>query len=204
MGIQYSCVYFLMNPLLRYELILWTGKKHSGKTTAVAKLVKIASSEGFEIAGVLAPSVYHNGRLVGFDALDLQDKTCAPLARRKINGGKNESFTFIASGLKHGYDALSAGINESVDIIIIDEFGPLELNGEGWRKSADSLMSYSNILKLFVVRLELADVVQRLYKDIPCLKLAANESKSIDKVIRILGNRRLSKRGGKCSSLTEC
>lgn len=193
-----------MNPPLCYELILWTGKKHSGKTTTVAKLVEIASSEGFNIAGVLAPSIYHNGTLVGFDALDLQDKTRAPLARRKINGGNNRSFTFIAGGLKLGHDALSAGINESVDLIIIDEFGPLELSGEGWRKNADSLMGYSNILKLLVVRQELVDAVRQLYRDIPCLILAANKSKSIDKVIRILRDRRLSKRGGKCSSLTEC
>ncbi len=189
---------------LRNELILWIGEKHSGKTTAVANLVEIASSEKFNIAGVLAPSIYHNNTLVGFDVLDLRNKNRVPLARREINGSKTIQFTFIADGLKLGNDALSTGINESAELVIVDEFGPLELNGQAWRKSVDSLMACSNALKLFVVRQELADTVRQLYIDTPCLKLAATEPKSIDKVILMLRNRRQSQRGRKCSSLMEC
>lgn len=184
-----------MNSPLRNELILWMGEKHSGKTTAVAELVEIANSEGFNIAGVLAPSIYHNGILVGFDVLDVQYKMRAPLARRKINGGKTGEFIFIANGLKLGNDALNAGINESVELIIVDEFGPLELNGGGWRKSVDSLMARSDVLKLLVVRQELTDAIHQLYIDIPCLKLTATEPKSIDIVIRTLRKRRQSQRG---------
>lgn len=192
-----------MSPI-RNERILWIGEKHSGKTTAATELVEATSFEGFNVAGVLAPSIYHNGTLVGFDILDLQNKNRAPLARRKINKGKTGEFIFIADGLKLGNIALSEGINESVELVIVDEFGPLELNGGGWRKSVDSLMARNNILKLLVVRQELADTVQKLYIDIPFMKLAASESKSIDKVIRILKNRRKSQRGRRCTSLMEC
>ena len=188
----------------RSELVLWTGGKHSGKTTTTAKLVKIVSSEGFNAAGVLAPSIYHKGTLLGFDVVDLRHKNYTPFARRKTNGVETGSFTFIADGLKLGNNALCVGNNETADLVIVDEFGSLELNGGGWRKSVDSLMAFSNVLKLLVVRQELADAVRQLYIDIPCVKLAANKPESIDEVIQILRNRRQSQRGRKCSSLTEC
>ena len=56
----------------RARLILWTGAKHSGKTTGVLKLAGAARAAGFQVAGVAAPSVYDAGRLVGFDLADLR------------------------------------------------------------------------------------------------------------------------------------
>jgi len=180
--------------LLRNELILWTGEKHCGKTTSAANLVKIARAEGFNVAGVLAPSIYHNSKLVGFDALELQNETRAPLAEGKINPSKKEPFTFITDGLNLGNTALGATATESADLVIVDEFGPLELKSNGWRKNVDSLLASSNAVILLVVRQELVGCVRQLYADVPCRKLAATESKSVDKVIRILKNRRQSQR----------
>ncbi|MHC4556770.1 MAG: nucleoside-triphosphatase [Planctomycetota bacterium] len=179
---------------LRNELVLWIGEKHCGKTTSAAKLVEIARSEGFNIAGVLAPSIYNNSKLVGFDVLELRNENRAPLARRKTNTSKTGPFTFIADGLKLGNVALSAEATKSADLVIIDEFGHQELNGKGWRKNVDSLLASSNTVILLVVRQELADEVRQLYADFPCRKLAATEPKSIGEVIRILKNHHQSQR----------
>jgi len=186
------------------KLVLWTGEKHSGKTTSAAKLVKIARDEGFNVTGVLSLSIYHNSKLVGFDTLDLRNENRTPLARRKINASKTGAFTFITDGLKLGNAALSSTATKSADLIIIDEFGPLELNSRGWRKSVDSLIASSNAVILLVVRQELAENVGQLYADVPCRRLAATESKSTDQVIKMLKYRRQSQRGEKCSSSMEC
>jgi signal recognition particle GTPase len=42
--------------LVRNRFLLWFGAKHSGKTTAAAKLAQRACAEGFTVAGLLAPS----------------------------------------------------------------------------------------------------------------------------------------------------
>jgi len=175
---------------IRNRLILWTAKKHSGKTTSVARLAQIAEDEGFVVAGVLAPSIYHNGRLAGFYVLDLRDKTGTPLAIREADADETESFTFIAEGLKLGSAALSRAGAESVDIIIVDEFGPLELNSGGWRKNVDLLLSSNNAVILLVVREELANQVQQLYADAASFRLDAAEQQSIDTVIKLLKDRR--------------
>jgi nucleoside-triphosphatase len=163
------------------KLILWTGEKHCGKTTSVANLVEIARGEGFNVAGLLAPSLYGDGELLGFDAIDLHNETRVPLARRKTG-----RFTFLADGLKLGNAALSTAATKSADLVIVDEFGPSEMKHEGWRKNVDSLIASSNALILLVVRQELADEVRRIYIDFPCRNLAAIEPESIDKVIGML------------------
>jgi nucleoside-triphosphatase THEP1 len=178
----------------RDKLVLWTGQRHSGKTTSVAGLVNIAREEGFTVAGLLAPSVYRDGELLGFDALDLRNETRVLLARCKAEAGKAERFQFLQDGLKQGNVALSAEATKSADLIVIDEFGPLELNGRGWRKNIDSLIASSNALILLVVRQELADSVCRLYVELSSRKLNAAEPKSIDIVIEMLRNFRASPR----------
>ena len=160
------------------------GEKHSGKTTSVAKLIEIARSEGFNVAGLLAPSIYSDGQLLGFDAVDLKNDNRIPLARRKAG-----RFTFIAEGLKLGNIALSVAATKSTDLIVIDEFGPLEMNGQGWRKNVDFLLASSSALILLVVRQEMADEVRRTYSDFPSRSLAANEPESIVKAIEILKDR---------------
>jgi len=169
---------------------LWTGPKHCGKTTSATKLAQIARAEGFNVAGLLSPPLYHNSELLGFDVLDLQNGTRAPLARRKISPSKAEPFTFIADGLKLGKAVLSAEATTSADLVIVDEFGPLELNNQGWRKNVDSLLISSNAVVLLVVRRELADTVRQVYAGLPCQELAATEGDSIDEVITMLKNRR--------------
>jgi nucleoside-triphosphatase len=167
--------------LIRDKLILWTGEKHSGKTTSAANLVKIARGEGFSVAGLSAPSLYDGDELLGFDVIDLHSEARVPLARRETG-----RFTFFAEGLEFGNAALSTTAAKSADLVIVDEFGPLELNGQGWRKNVDLLIASSSALILLVVRQELADKVRQIYIDFPCRILAAIEPESIDKVIGML------------------
>lgn len=172
---------------IKNKLILWVGEKHCGKTTSAAKLAQRASNEGFKVGGLLAPCVYFDDEFVGFDALDLQSKNQMPLARSK--DGKAGPFDFITDGLKLGNAALSSEDTKSADLIIVDEFGKLELKGDGWRKNIDSLLVSSDAIILLVVRRELVDAVRQLYAKFGCREFAATEAGSIEEVITMLKNR---------------
>jgi nucleoside-triphosphatase THEP1 len=172
------------------RLILWMGERHSGKTTSVTKLVTIVRAEGLNVAGVFAPSLYHNGRLMGFNILDLRNGNRAPLARRIADTGKMCPFAFIDDGLRLGKAALSKEAVDSADLVIVDEFGPLELSGRGWRSSVDFLLTSTNTTILLVVRRKLVKSVQHVYAHFHCRNINATESNSINKVIDILGHRR--------------
>ena len=171
------------------KLVLWTGPRHSGKTTTASDLVKIAHKEGFIVAGLLAPSLYDNGELIGFGALDLKNNTRKPLARFNTEKAKTMPLKFIPEGLKVGYTALSQASTQSADLVVVDEFGPMELEGRVWREAIDLLLSNGESLIVLVVRRELVEKVRRLYTEIPSQKFAASDPESISKVIDILRNR---------------
>jgi nucleoside-triphosphatase len=170
------------------KLVLWVGPKHSGKTTSVARLAQKANSEGFNVAGVLAPSVYDDDRLTGFEVVDLRTGKRLPLANRQITRGMVGEFNFTKAGLEFGRNALSSEVVKSAELIIVDEFGPLELEGKGWRKDIDSILSNIDALVVLVVRNEIAEKVQSLYKNIPAERLAADGVQSIEKVMEMLAD----------------
>ncbi len=173
----------------RTELILWIGAKHSGKTTRAAKLVEHLRKEEFDVAGVLAPSLYVDRKLMGFDAIDLQNGRRAPLMRLQGEVG-NRGYETIEGGLELGRAALDRAATESTDLIIVDEFGPLELKGHIWRKNVDSILTREEKKVLLVVRRGLCKKVRQLYMNNPCHELEALEPESIGSVISMLKSHR--------------
>lgn len=143
-------------------IILWVGPKHSGKTTMVAGSVGRFRTRGLLVGGILAPSLYRRGRLVGFDVVDLYSGRRAPLLRlgRPADVGR---FAFRKEGLELGRSALDSLHRSRSDLVIVDEFGPLELSGKGWRKAVDRLIDANQTTLLLVVRQELCDEVSALY-----------------------------------------
>jgi len=168
------------------KLILWTGKKHSGKTTGATRLVRAAREKGYIVAGILAPAVHRNDALIGFDAVDLRSGQRAALARDDGSGGTAGRFEFLAEGLRLGKASLSPAATASADLIVVDEIGPIELNRQGWRRSVDQLVQSCKTTMLLVVREELADEVERLYGDVEIVRLYVDAPESIDAVISIL------------------
>lgn len=167
-------------------LFLWTGPKHGGKTTAAAKLAPAARRHGFCVAGLLAPSIYREGHLTGFDALDLRSGIRAPLAVRRNEPGDVGQFHFLEEGLRLGSQALDPAATEGADLVIVDEFGPLELASRGWRSAVDSLIRAGGMPLLLVVRQELVERVREVYAEVPSRLLDAAAPESIDDVLRSL------------------
>ncbi len=177
-------------------LILWTGPKHGGKTTSVAELARRAKQEGFCVAGLLVPSVYRDGRLIRFEALDLRSETRALLAVRRSNPGDVGRFHFVEEGLRLGRHALDAATTEGADLVVVDEFGPLELASGGWRSGVDALVHAGKMPLVIVVRQELADAVRDVYADAPSRVLSATGPTAIPEVIRLLNDHRAARGTG--------
>ena len=125
--------------------------------------------------------------MVGYDAFDLQSKKRESLAKSKTS--KGGPFNFITEGLRLGNSALSMEAVRTADLVIIDEFGKLELEGKGRRRSIDTVLAFSDAVILLVVRTELIGAVQKLYSDYNQQELAATEEDSIGVVIDMLKRR---------------
>jgi len=168
------------------RLILWTGPKHSGKTTAAGVLVDKVKKQGFAVAGLLAPAIYSGGALLGFEVVDLKTNSTASLAEKNLDENGKGAFGFDRAGLNLGSDALSIDKAGCAELIVVDEFGPLELKGRMWRKNVDELLSSTDAVILLVVRDELIEKVESLYKNIPSVELPALDEQSAFEVIKLL------------------
>jgi nucleoside-triphosphatase THEP1 len=184
--------------MVQAKLILWTGKRHCGKTTSVFKLAESVRSEGFTVAGLLAPAVYEGERLVGFDLVDLKRGRRIALASRRVKTSDLGCVSFTDEGIRFGKEGLALESARTAELVIVDEFGPLELAGRGWRKEVDLLLASVEAVVVLVVRDELVEQVRDIYKNYPMLILAATgqstgrlSAESIDNVISILRQRSL-------------
>jgi nucleoside-triphosphatase THEP1 len=176
------------------RLIFWTGPKHSGKTTAAGELAMRARDAGICVAGLLAPAVYESDRLVGFDAVDLRTGEQVSRASRRKQTGQAGGFRFTKQGRALGKAALDISAVGSAELVIVDEFGPMELGGKGWREETDLLLAETDAVVLLVVREELVQEVERLYGDYGGRKIAAAGKDSIERVMDMLRQRRLARR----------
>lgn len=117
------------------SVIMLCGAKGTGKTTCLRAQVAIARDLGRPAGGIAAPAVFEDGRRIGYDLLDLQSGGRFPLAR--LAAGNDSGIVVGAYRLEpdavaHGIAAIIGAIRQGLDLVVIDEIGPLELQGEGW------------------------------------------------------------------------
>ena len=163
--------------------VLWVGDKHSGKTTAVTNLVKSIQQQGYIVGGILAPSIYEENRLIGFDIVDIRKQLRVPLAVRDGQNRGVGGFRFNQEGLRVGHSALSFAENRSSHLVVVDEYGPWELEGNGWRVDVDSLLMKSHLPLLLVVRRQIVDEVKKMYAGNICFSLESLDPGSIDRML---------------------
>ena len=173
------------------KLILWAGPKHSGKTTAARRLVELARAENFTIAGILAPSVYEAGERVGFDVVDIATGRRSPLLRPAPERRRRTvgPYSVMDPGLCLGAHALRAQATRKADLVVVDEFGPAELDGKLWRGCVDRIVAERGKLLLLVVREELAERAAGLYPTAEPELVPAVQPGSVERVLAMLRGR---------------
>jgi len=170
------------------KIVLWTGPRHSGKTAAADKLIECLRAQGHTVAGLLAPSVYEGGILFGFDALDVSTGQRSALLRlaERADAADVGRFALSDEGLRIGQAALSGEATRQADLVVVDEFGSLELRGGGWRTPVDGLIDSAVGVILLVVREGLIAAVRGLYPGTACVEVRASDPKALDAVMAVL------------------
>lgn len=138
-------------------IFIIAGPIHSGKTTSLSALLSSLTDRGCRCAGILSRVVFHNGRRIGYDLINIATKETMPLIR--LTGyeawlpGEQISFgnySFSLSSFRQGNGILK-NITGS-DIIVIDEIGHLELRGEGFSPGLRYVLNHLSCPLVLVVR----------------------------------------------------
>ncbi|MEI7632646.1 MAG: nucleoside-triphosphatase [bacterium] len=170
---------------------LLTGVVNSGKSFCLKYLVNMLNRDDATpyAGGLISEAVYLKDEKAGYRGINMITGDTLPLALREDLGpdmalgvfgvppdvyetsGKDlivGRWRVFSSGLKGGIDALFDAVSAGCALVVLDEFGPLEISGDGFRHAVDSLF-IRNIPFLLVVRLSLVDQVMKVYPSIAVL-----------------------------------
>ena len=115
----------------RFRLI--SGNRLAGKTTWCENLYHLARERGLDVAGLISPAVFTDGRKSAIDLVDLRTTTRKRLAVARDPQERTENgrrWLFSHDTLHWGNRVLAA--IDSCDLLIIDEIGPMEwTHGQG-------------------------------------------------------------------------
>lgn len=117
------------------SIIILSAVKRGGKTTFLRQSAARLAERGRSVGGIASPVVFENGQLVGYDLLDLRTDEQRPLAR---TGAVDDpalhtgAYRFEGVGVAAGNEAIQSAVRDGLDVIAIDEVGPLEFAGGGW------------------------------------------------------------------------
>ena len=168
--------------------IIITGGVQSGKSILAARLVQFLNSRGVLLSGILAVGLWQDGQRQGFDLVDLKTGAKCPLAKRQNDSGGSPitPFQFFDKGLAVGAKALDKERCRNTSVIMVDEVGKLELNGEGWARFLDPLLSIRSASHIWIVRENLVEKVSRRWNLEPVEIIHVEDDGSFEKLIFFL------------------
>lgn len=131
--------------------ILFIGKKGCGKSSLLYTIF-----QNCECGGIICIPVFEEGKRIGKDAVNMMNKSKAIFCRIKskanFEGIETHNYIISREGIKFCIDALEEAMEKN--LIIIDEFGPLEMKGQGIYKAAKKIMDSDKDV-IIVLRKEL-------------------------------------------------
>ncbi len=152
--------------------MLWllTGEINSGKSRWVRMLVTLLRNDlSLKIGGIITHAVFERNRKSGYVCEDLLSGGERPFALLQARPTGPSDFVcgrwlILGTGLEFARTALERSFQESPDIIVVDEFGILEIEGKGFRRNVDNLARSGSDL-FIIVRTSLVNEAQSIYKD---------------------------------------
>jgi nucleoside-triphosphatase THEP1 len=132
-------------------VIIITGAVGIGKTTVCRRVVEILRGSGYSCGGILTHKAAHES-LIAFD-IQTGERAVLASADDTFNGPRTPRYSFNPEAIKFGMRAISKAIDS--DVLIIDELGRLELDGEGFAKSLELIKTGRGKNSILVIRKQL-------------------------------------------------
>lgn len=141
---------------------IFSAGKGEGKTSFLRRYAAWAVDRGRSVGGVACPAVFEGGQRVGYDLIDLHRDNRRPLARVVTSADITPTvgmYRFDDDAVAEGNAAILAALRERLDIIAIDEVGPLEFRGGGWTPGLETALEENDSEQelIVVVRPALVD-----------------------------------------------
>jgi nucleoside-triphosphatase len=143
------------------NVVLITGEIGSGKTTLISAISARLKASGIVTGGIIASAVYENGTKTGYKIQDVSVNKEMQLSHINDTEGlaRVGRYFFIPEAIEFGRDALSVERNRNSQMVLIDEIGAWELQGQGWAGSLNELIINCNMPLIITVRKSFLELV---------------------------------------------
>ena len=154
---------FEKEHLLRPQVVIITGEIHQGKTTFTQKIVSDLHAQNIRIAGFFSVGINENGMRTGFNLVDIESSRQIELCSDKKNEKliKFGRYYFNSDAISLGNEILNLDNLSDKQLIVIDEVGHLELNGQGWSNAIENITGNITVPQLWIVRKSLVQKCSR-------------------------------------------
>ncbi|WP_372942125.1 ATP-binding cassette domain-containing protein [Shewanella sp.] len=145
------------------RVLIITGESGSGKTTLLTELIQQCHKNGIPMTGILCPGVMKDGQRFSSDIVDIATNERCLFGRRTgvLDTNTKTRFSFTEQGMALGIKALSPKNIPNKSLCIVDEIGPMELNGKGFGHQIAPLLAMEGSRHIWVVRPNLVSQVCR-------------------------------------------
>ena len=142
------------------KVFIVTGAVGEGKTAWLVRLTGLLKERGISIGGILALRLMEEGKTTGYDITDIRTGERTPFLSQTGDAKVGvERFAMDEAGHRAGQRALDPAANRAMDVVIIDEVGPLELKGKGWSDRITGLIHETRVILILAVRKNLTEAV---------------------------------------------
>src|ERR1035437_139803 len=154
---------FEKEHLLRPKVVIITGDIHQGKTTFAQKIVADLHEQKIRIAGFFSVGINENGIRTGFNLVDIGSSRQIELCSDKKNERRLKfgRYYFNSDAITLGNEILNSNNLSDKQLIVIDEVGHLELNGQGWSNADRKSTRNNTVPQLWIVRKSLVQKCTR-------------------------------------------
>jgi len=159
----------MSNAVQVRTILLITGPVQGGKTTFLTELVELLKKKGLRVGGFLCPGSFDSDKRSGFYLKNIGTGAELPMAsdREVSDWVKFRRFWFNPDAFNRGMKWIQASLVQEPDVVVIDEVGPMELEGSGWLESIELLQTSSVPLQLWSVRETILDQVMQRWNISP-------------------------------------
>jgi nucleoside-triphosphatase THEP1 len=148
-------------------IFILAGPVHAGKTTLLKEVVDRLKRFPIRVEGFLSLAVFDGGDRTGYDLFDIATGLTTPLLRRQGEalGQRTGPYRLVPEGLERAESILLNATK--VDLLVVDEVGPLELKGKGLWPALEKGMVQAGQTGLLVVREALVEEIKALLGERP-------------------------------------
>lgn len=145
------------------HLHVLTGPVLGGKTSLLREKTALLKEGGFRVMGILCPGKISEGRRSEFWLENIHTGEQIPMGSERVMEGwkKYRRFYFNPQAFLTGEVWIQNAVSEQADLLVLDEVGPMELEGQGWYGILEKLQNNSGIKQLWTVREKLVPEVCR-------------------------------------------